>query len=356
MKSLDGRIYFMRLILISIMLLALIACGIKPSATPSEIPTKIPISTPLPSQTQTTIPTNTPSPTQTSIPPLSGSGGGVLAYTLGPAAGNMQIHEINLDGSDDRKLIDTTHGVNHADWSPDGSRIVAVKYMDNNFTTWSLFVFNADGSNPIRLTQQQGAADSEPAWSPDGTRVLFSRIQFITSTDYRSDLWMVNADGSDPHMVVSDGFAGKWSPDGTRLIYSSPESGNYELYTSNPDGSGSQRLTNTASHESYPAWSPDGKKILFLSSEGEWNSSASISTYEIYVMNSDGTNLCRLTDNKAFDGNPRWSPDGTLIAFSSDIADPEHYDVFIMNADGTNIRQVTHVPAGARAINPIWRP
>ncbi len=73
-------------------------------------------------------------------------------------------------------------------------------------------------------------------------------------------------------------------------------------------------------------------------------------------MNADGTDVRQLTDNDACDDNPRWSPDGSLLAFSSDRAEAERFDVYVMEADGTNVRQVTHTPTGARAINPIWRP
>ena len=117
-----------------------------------------------------------------------------------------------------------------------------------------------------------------------------------------------------------------------------------------------KRLTNTSADEAYPAWSPDGKQIAFSVSTGVWNTPESTSTFEIYVMNADGTGRRQLTDNTAADSNPRWSPDGSLLAFISDRAESNHHDVFVMDADGTNIRQVTHTPSGARAINPIWRP
>jgi TolB protein len=280
----------------------------------------------------------------------------VIAYGFAPASGQMQIRAVNADGSEDRKLIEFRIGLNHADWSPDGQKIAAVGYMDSTFTTWSIHVFNADGSNPVRLTTTTGAADSEPAWSPDGTHILFTRIEFTSGNQYRSDLWLMNADGGDQKMVVADGYTGKWSPDGTRLLYTSNKTGNYEIYTSSIDGADEQRLTETSADESYPSWSPDGKWIVFCASTGEWNTSESGITNEIYLMNSDGTAVRQLTDNHAYDGNPRWSPDGSLLAFSSDIAEPGHYDIFVMDADGANIKQVTHTPSGARAINPIWRP
>ncbi len=292
----------------------------------------------------------------TVFPTPAGGGNGTIAYTFTNGTNNMEIRLINLDGSADRSFTDLQVSVNHSDWSPDGQKLVLVKYMDRTFTTWSIHVFNADGSNLVRLTDTTGAADSEPAWSPDNGRILFSRVYFTTNNQYDSSLWLMNADGSDLHMVVADGFAGKWSPDGTRIIYSSDKTGNQEIYTSNPDGTDEIQITYTDTDESYPSWSPDGTQIAFIISSGLWNSDASVLTFEIYVMNADGSDWRQLTDNDALDGNPRWSPDGSQLLFASDRADAGHFDIYVMNADGTNVRQVTHTPAGTTAINPIWVP
>lgn len=338
-----------RLIILLIVLFLESGCE---RATPETTP-----ATSLVPPTKTPILTDTPIPaTMTPVPTLSGGGGGVLAYCYAPASGRMQLNIVNLDGTEDRKLIDSQFGINHMDWSPDGQKIVAVVYMDSSFSTWSIHLFNADGSNPVRLTDDAGVADSEPAWSPDGTRILFTRVRFVSERQYTSEIWLMNADGSDQKTVVEDGFAAKWSPDGTRIIFSSGKTGNYELYTSNPDGTDEQRLTHTDSNESYPSWSPDGAQIVFTSSTGEWNSTESEATYEIFVMNTDGTGLRQLTDNNISDGTPRWSPDGTHITFASDLTGSGQYNIFVMDGSGTNILQVTHVPEGTRAINPVWMP
>lgn len=292
---------------------------------------------------------------QDPTPGATPTASGPIAHGFFPASGLAEIRAVNLDGSQDRKLIDYSLGLNHADWSPDGRKIAVVAYMDNRYETWSIFVFDADGRNPVRVTQELGTAHSEPAWSLDGTRLLFSRIAFRPNDQFDSELWLVNADGGNPRLVVADGFAGKWHPDGTRIIYSSNKTGNHEIYTAALDGSGEQRLTDTSADESYPAWSPDGRQIVFCRSTGVWNSAASQPTREIFTMNADGTGARQLTENRAPDGNARWSPDGSQLVFSSDRAEPERYDVYVMNADGTDVRQVTHVPSGTRALSPVWR-
>lgn len=83
----------------------------------------------------------------------------------------------------------------------------------------------------------------------------------------------------------------------------------WEIYVMNTDGTNQQRLTNNSTISTDPAWSPDGTKIAFISYKG--------SNREIYVINADGTNQKRLTDNLAYDQHPVWSPDGTQIAYIS---------------------------------------
>jgi len=73
-------------------------------------------------------------------------------------------------------------------------------------------------------------------------------------------------------------------------------------------------------------------------------------------MDADGSHARQLTNNTAYDGEPRWSPDGSRIVFSSDAAETGHWEIYVMNADGSDRKQVTHTPSNATAINPAWRP
>lgn len=284
--------------------------------------------------------------------PLDGRGGGVIAYTY--QGGPMhQIYVINADGSGNKKMIEASIGLNHHDWSPDGQKFACVGYIGTGFNTWSIHVFNADGTGLTRLTNKGNVMDSEPAWSPDGTQIAFTRLyeNFV-----REELWLMNSDGSNQHYIGVEGFAAKWSSDGNSFIYSSKISGNYEIYTCNTDGSNIQKITNSSFDETFPIYSPDGTQIAYCASFGAYNTPGNSSTYEIYTMNSDGTNISKVTNNIVMDFYPRWSPDGTLIAFVSDRHETGRMEVYIMSADGSNAHRVTNSPAGITAINPVWRP
>ncbi|MGB5530683.1 MAG: hypothetical protein WBQ32_12010 [Ignavibacteriaceae bacterium] len=280
--------------------------------------------------------------------PLDGRGGGVIFYCYQPLQNGIhQIYGLNADGSGNRKIINASIGLNHHDISPDGSRFACVGYMDAGFNTWSIHVFNIDGTGITRLTNTSNVMDSEPAWSPDGTQIAFTRL---SQNFVREELWIMNSDGSNQHYIGVEGFAAKWSSDGSRFIYSSKSTGNYEIYTCQINGTDIQQLTNTVVDEWFPVWSPDDSLIAYNAyPSGDFSSS------EIYVMNSNGTKITRLTNNNVSDSYPRWSPDGLFISFTMDLSN-QQWEVFIMNMDGTNLRRVTNSPSGITAINAVWRP
>jgi Tol biopolymer transport system component len=122
-----------------------------------------------------------------------------------------------------------------------------------------------------------------------------------------------------------------WSPDGKQIAFVSDRDGNDEIYVMNVDGSNVKRLTNNPEQDLFPSWSPDGEWIVFSTTRDV--------DAEIYKMNKNGGSLIRLTDDPAADSNPAWSPDNTRIAFIS--RRDGFANLFVMGTDGANPTQLT---------------
>ena len=130
-----------------------------------------------------------------------------------------------------------------------------------------------------------------------------------------------------------------------KIVFQSGRDGNLEIYVMNADGTNQTRLTNNSATDANPSWSPDGTKIAFRANRDGNN--------EIYVMNADGTNQTRLTNNPASDAGTSWSPDGTKITFIS-WRDGGDREVYVINADGTNETRLTN--SSGEDSGPSWSP
>ena len=129
-----------------------------------------------------------------------------------------------------------------------------------------------------------------------------------------------------------------------QIAFSSDKDGNFEIYLMNLDGSNRINLTNHKADDWSPAWSPDGNRIAFSSNrEG---------SRDIYIMDVDGSNLFNLTRHSSNDMDPTWSPTGDQIAFSSDRNG--QFDIYVISLDDKNTVQLTSDPE--RDIVPEWSP
>jgi len=124
------------------------------------------------------------------------------------------------------------------------------------------------------------------------------------------------------------------------IAFSSNRDGNSEIYVMNADGSDPRRLTDNSADDWSPAWSPDGMQIAFTSARD--------GNYEIYVMDADGSNQRRLSDSDDFDWGPDWSPDSTQIAFTSNRDGRD--EIYVMNSDGTDLQRLTNDGAADQTI------
>jgi TolB protein len=242
--------------------------------------------------------------------------------------------------------IEITHAQNFdPSPSPDGKRLVYISVISGKE---QLFVMNVDGSNSVQLTRDD-ADHEDPAWSPDGTR-----IAFVLIAGGHNRIALMNIDGSNVEVLTppeQNTIHPNWSADSKTIIYCTnddlqpPKKNTAEIYSIDIATKKVSPII-TGGINTYGSWSPDMRQIVFRKIIGEENS-------EVYLANSDGSNLRNLTNNPFFDGWPAWSPDGKQIAFASNRRG-HGYQIFLMNADGSNVRLVANTEG--RGTAPRWSP
>jgi Tol biopolymer transport system component len=197
-----------------------------------------------------------------------------------------------------------------------------------------LWTMRSDGSGAAKLTDDE-VADVFPETSPSGKKIAW------THGDAASErgIWVMNADGSG-RQVTFNTFSDQdvvWSPDSRQLAYRSIRGGNFDIYVINTDGTGERRLTTDAAVDFAPDWSPGGTRIAFTSDR----SGASA----VYTMPAaDGSEVRKLTPDSMNAGIARYSPDGSQIIFVDERCSTctVQSDVWVMNTDGSRMRRVTN--------------
>jgi Tol biopolymer transport system component len=238
------------------------------------------------------------------------------------------IHLVNPDGSGLVRLPSTSDEWSPV-WSPDGRRLAFVGGL-------GLYVMTPGAADRTRLFQNSRAGGVRASvgtarWSPDGTMIAFDvGLDSLCGglPCIREQLWKVNSDGTGLRKLTG-GSRPAWSPDGRTILFGNDQG----LFTIGPDGAGLKQLAVAVGY--YPeeaTWSPDGSRLAFsafVSSDPYANA--------IFTMNRDGTGLVRLTPVGGSDLGPKWSPDGSRIAFRMELMGPEDFTsgLGVMNADGS---------------------
>jgi len=237
-------------------------------------------------------------------------------------------------------------------WSPDGSQIVFESTRDGPDA--DIFIMQSDGSGVIQLTRND-AYDGTPAWTPDGQFVVFA-----SERDGNEEVYRMRADGSEQTNLSrhpgADGHPSV-SPDGRLVYFNSNRSSdpatfalgtmdrqhNHEIYTMSLEGGEVRRVTDLPDWDTYPVVSPDGSQLLWRRIAPTGGKSESGRNSEVFWMNLATGEQRNVTSHQAYDGWPAWSPDGRRIAFASNRANAafEAFDNYVADADGGNPVRVT---------------
>jgi len=271
--------------------------------------------------------------------------GGADIWTMNPGGSGL----VNL-------TADSAADDSNPNWSADGRKIVFVSDRETprnptppgfESPDYEVFVMNADGSRLQQITRNE-LDDEDPAWSPDGERIVFQRDFNPIRGEGDVDLLTMKADGRGERKLTNtrdvQEYAANWSPNGQTIAFASTRGGDSEIWTMKPNGSNQRQLTSNAGLEDeYPNWSPDGRRLVFNRYLGN-------DVFEVYTMRADGSDQTRLTVETG--DLPAWSPDGRQIAFVSGRTNDA--EVFTMRANGRD--QVNRTNNPAHDYSPDWQP
>lgn len=251
-------------------------------------------------------------------------------------SGNKELYLMDWDGHNLQQLT-ANRSINLSpDISPDGLDIIFTSYKRGNP---DLYKRALASTVEVPISTRRGL-NATGAWSPDGKRIALS-----LSKDGNTELYSIARDGSDPKRLTVSRAANvspAWSPDGKRIAFVSDRFGSPQLFVMNADGSNLQRLGSGGGYIASPSWSPKGDRLAYV---------RRAAGFQIFVAQADGTGEIQLT-TAGSNERPRWSPDGRLIAFSSQRGGGEA--IYVMRADGSGQTKVSRTRGKSQ--HPVWTP
>lgn len=281
-----------------------------------------------PAASSSTAATTTPVPAAQNTSATAGRPGqlaGRLLYSLANMeAKRWELWEYNFASGENKKVADWRTEI---DVSADGKQIAYFAWPPEAGEKAGIWIMDADFSNK-RLVIPGGAY---PSFSPGGDRLV------VNGDDI---LYVLRTDGSGVRGLTKGEYPA-WSPVNNQIVHRACVGGSCGLWIIDADSkdAGARKHITTGGSDGQPSWSPDGKRIAYISKED--------GNFEIYVIGADGSNKTRLTSTPASDGLPVWSPDGNWIAFRSDR--DGKWAIYVARPDGSDVRKVVDA-----AVLPLW--
>jgi TolB protein len=261
--------------------------------------------------------------------------------------GNRQIFIMNPDGSNAHSI---SNPLNPGDMNPvlsnDGSKIVFEREGGG------MFMMNHDGAGRIPVSYDD-INGHLPVWSPDGSHIAY--VADGGNEVFHVAIWVADANGENPHQITGN-IIPDWESDKIswsmqdQFVFTSDSTGgsSYAIYAINSDGTNLRQITTYSYFDMDPAWSHDCTRIAFSRLLPESN------IPQIFVMNSDGTDIQNIQNSESYGTSPCWSPDDSQIAYTRAVPGDNEPEIYVMNADGTNQHNIT----GIQTANwfPSWGP
>ena len=267
----------------------------------------------------------------TDLGPVYSPNGNKIAFISDRPTGDFgtgwnNVFVMNADGTNETNITCKSLECGNIDaerplaWAPGGSDVVFGSRGE-------IYRANANGSGVTNLTTGPSSSGSRPIYSsPNGSRIFFESGNGISVMD---------ADGSNPQVVVPVGHHFDVSPAGGRLAYACLGGCSGGIHVVGTDGSGDTALTGH-DRDHFPTFSPDGDQIIFV------RDFPGTQTADLFRINVDGTGLVRLTDHGRYSGGGvfDWSSDGTKIAYEWSTADESQFGVAVVDTRDGSSRQV----------------
>lgn len=266
---------------------------------------------------------------------------GRIAFGMADTAGR-HIYSVRPDGSGLRQLTTGSHTDLCAAYAPGGRHIAFCSDRSGLVEIWTM---TAHGHHLRQVTHIANAIF--PDYDPSGTVIAFNGQ---VAGDPNDEIFTVHTDGSHLRQITRGSGNNDWpawSPDGRRLAFVSDRSGVTQVWTMGRSGHRPTQLTfGGETHDELPDWRPDGKRIAYeqgLEGSGK-----------IWVMRADGSHQHQVSSGTGDDFGPAWSPDGRRIAFARQLSDTDR-PVEVMDADGSDLHVLADPAGGAIQFVPAWQ-